>query len=119
MQSDTVKLLSSHIVAVLGCIAGPVLLVYIFQNLNTIQGSEGFIALIAGWIGASFQFLYGSEIRTASARQTEKAVQMNTPNGTGSVGLVAPHAYEDEFTGDPEDGDLAPTETTTTIPPTQ
>lgn len=94
MQADTVKLWASHLVAVVGALAGPVLLVYVFQNLNSIEGSEGFIALIATWIGASFQFLFGSEIAKASQRQTEKAA---------GLGPTMPPAFEDELP--PEDID--------------
>jgi hypothetical protein len=68
MRSDMVKLISSHLVAVVGAIGGPILIVWLFLSGSSVPGIEGLLALLGTYVGASYTFLFGSEVATATRR---------------------------------------------------
>jgi len=76
MQSDTVKLYASTLVAVVLAIGGPILLVWVFLQ-PSIQDQAGLTALLAGFSTYGLQFLFGQEQRTGAVRSFQAG--LNTP----------------------------------------
>lgn len=80
MQSDTIKLVSSHLVAVVMALGGPLLLTWLFLNASDVEGSQGLIALLAGFVGLAVQFLFQTNTQ-AAARATTRTDLLTTPEG--------------------------------------
>lgn len=78
MQSDTVKLLASVLTAVVMAIGGSLLLVFVFMQ-PSIEGRDGLVALLGGFIGAAVQFLYGTNAQTQGVRTFQAGLNTPTP----------------------------------------
>jgi len=75
MQSDTVKLYASYGTAVVLVIGGLLLLTYVW--LQPIEGKDGMMALIGGFIGTGATFLFTGNAGTAAVRNFQSG--LNTP----------------------------------------
>lgn len=80
-QTDAVKLITSHLVAAVLAIGGPLLLVWVFVNASQIDGSNGLIAIIAGFVGIAIQFLFQTNTQSAARAQTRNDLLENRPGG--------------------------------------
>lgn len=120
-STDTIKLWITYLTAAILAIGSLGLAVWTWTQPAQ-EGRD--IALIFGLLGTAFggstAFLFGQEAATRAARSSEKSHEAGVYAGlsqplTGSTAM--PQAYEDEFHGDPEDGDLADTETPDNVAP--
>jgi hypothetical protein len=68
-QTDFIKLVASHLVAVVLAIGGPILIVWLFINANQLEGSGGVQTLIGGFVGFAIQFLF--QTNTAGATRSQ------------------------------------------------
>jgi hypothetical protein len=80
MQSDTIKLLASVVTAMVGAIGGSILLVFVAMQPG-IEGKDGLMALLGGFIGASFTFLYTANAGTAAVRTFQSGLNTPPPGG--------------------------------------
>lgn len=76
MQSDTIKLLASTITAMVLTIGGCLLLVYVAGQPN-IDGKDGLMALLGGFVGMGATFLFQNNASTAAVRVFQSG--LNTP----------------------------------------
>lgn len=67
---DMVKLVASYVVAVVLSLGGTLLLVWIWAQ-PAADGKEGIMALIAGFVGLSIQFLFQTNAMAAARGQTK------------------------------------------------
>lgn len=77
MQSDTIKLLSSYLTAVVLAIGGCLLLVYV--AMQPIDGKDGLMALLGGFIGAAITFLFTGNAGTSAVRTFQSGLNTPTP----------------------------------------
>lgn len=77
MQTDTIKLISSHTVAVVLAVGGPILIVWLFINGNSIEGVEGIQAMLGAFVGAAIQFLFQTNAMAAARGQTRADLLTN------------------------------------------
>ena len=76
MQTDTVKLIVVYSMAALVIIGGGAML---FVSRN--EGSTEFALVIAGFVGAAIQFLFGQESATRAVRSYERGLDTTVVNG--------------------------------------
>ena len=77
MQSDTIKLLASYGTAVVLAIGGCLLLVYV--AMQPMDGKDGLMALLGGFIGSAVTFLFTGNAATASVRTFQAGLNTPTP----------------------------------------
>lgn len=82
-QTDFIKLISSHLVAVTLAIGGPILIVWLFVNANQIEGAGGVQTLLGGFVGFAIQFLFQTNTAGATRSQVRNDLLADT-NGGGS-----------------------------------
>ena len=110
-NTDTIKLLVTYLTAAALAVGGVVIAAWAWaQPIDSANPRD--LALIYGLlgtvIGGSTAFLFGSEQATRASRASEKAHEQGVYAGLSTPGsLTRPDPVEHEFTGDPEDGDLA------------
>lgn len=75
MQSDTVKLVVVYLTAVVVIVGGATML-FVSRNEN----NSDFALVIAGFVGAAIQFLFGQESATRAVRSYQAGV--NTTVGS-------------------------------------
>lgn len=75
MQSDTIKLLASYLTAVILAVGGCLLLVYVWQQ--PVEGKDGIMALLGGFVGMAITFLFTGNAGTAAVRTFQSG--LNTP----------------------------------------
>ena len=78
MQSDTIKLLASTITAMVLTIGGILLLVYVSMQ-PAIEGKDGLMALLGGFVGMGATFLFQSNASTAAVRTFQSGLNTPTP----------------------------------------
>lgn len=78
MQSDTIKLLASYLTAVILAIGGSLLLVYVAMQ-PAIEGKDGLMALLGGFIGSSITFLFTGNAAVAGVRTFQSGLNTPTP----------------------------------------
>lgn len=76
MQADTIKLIVVYLMAALVIIGGGAML---FVSRN--EGSTEFALVIASFIGAAVQFLFGQESATRAVRSFERGVNTTPAPG--------------------------------------
>jgi hypothetical protein len=119
-STDTIKLWITYLTAAILAIGSLGLAVWTWTQPAQ-EGRD--IALIFGLLGTAFggstAFLFGQEAATRAARSSEKSHEAGVYAGLAQpfTGSSMPQAYEDEFHGDPADGDLADTSTTSNVTP--
>lgn len=80
MQSDTIKLLASYGTAVVTAIGGTVLLVYVWLQPADESSKAGIMALIGGFIGGSFTFLFTGNAGVSAVRTFQSGLNTPTPD---------------------------------------
>jgi len=75
MQSDTIKLVASTLTAVVMVIGGSLLLTYVW--MQPLDGKDGMMALLGGFIGTGATFLFQANASTAAVRNFQSG--LNTP----------------------------------------
>ena len=80
MTADTIKLIVVYAMAAIVIVGGGIML---FVSRN--EGSTEFALVIAGFIGAAIQFLFGQE----SATRATRAAQSSASQAVASQGPVA------------------------------
>ena len=83
MQSDTVKLLASYMTAVITAIGGTLLLVYVWLQPADESSKAGIMALIGGFVGGSYTFLFTGNAGTAAVRTFQSGLKTPVPGPTG------------------------------------
>ena len=75
MQSDSVKLYASTLTAVVLVIGGLLLLTFVW--MQPIEGKEGMMALLGGFVGMGATFLFQQNASVAGVRNFQAG--LNTP----------------------------------------
>lgn len=81
MKSDTIKLLASYLTAVVLALGGCLLLVFVW--MQPIDGKEGVMALLAGFVGSAVTFLFTGNAGTAAVRTFQSGLNTPTPASPG------------------------------------
>lgn len=71
MQSDTIKLVSAAVVAVVIAIGAPCLIVWLFLSAPVDRDIAGIVALLGGMAGAATQYLWQTNTASAARAQTK------------------------------------------------
>lgn len=82
MQSDTIKLFASYGTAVVTAIGGSILLVFVWLQPADESSKAGIMALLGGFVGGSFTFLFTGNAGTAAVRTYQSGVRDATPTPT-------------------------------------
>lgn len=80
MQTDTLKLIFTYLIALL-VIAGGGLMLFVSRLDPADSNSQNLSLVLAGFIGAAIQFVFNRETQTSTARQVERA----TAAGAGTT----------------------------------
>src|SRR3954471_11646528 len=120
-NTDTIKMLFTYLTASLLAL-GSIVLAYLAWSQPLDANNPRDLALIFGLLGTAFGasagFLFNAESATRASRASEKAHEAGVYAGAATPAAIgSPNAFEDTFTGDPEDGDITATGTGTVIPP--
>lgn len=78
-QADTIKLLTSHLVAATLAIGGPILLVWLFLYAPDGKDIAGITALLGGFVGLAVQFLFQTNTQAAARAQTKNDLLATPP----------------------------------------
>ena len=90
MQSDTIKLLAATITAVVGALGGALVIVYVGIQ-PPFDAQAGLMALLGGYVGASFTYLFGQNSATAAVRTYQAGLNTPTPPTVTSTIPLTPH----------------------------
>jgi len=77
MSVEAIKAIFAYIIALVTVTGGGWLLFATFDR----PAAEPLLVMVGGFIGATLQFVYGQEVQTRTARQTETA---NRNGGNGA-----------------------------------
>lgn len=78
-QADAIKLLTSHIVAAVLAICGPILIVWLFLFAPEGKDIAGITALLGGFVGLSVNFLFQTNTSAAVRQQTKNDIYATPP----------------------------------------
>jgi uncharacterized membrane protein len=78
-QADAIKLLTSHIVAAVLAIGGPILIVWLFLFAPEGKDIAGITALLGGFVGLSVNFLFQTNTSAAVRQQTKNDIYATPP----------------------------------------
>lgn len=81
MQSDTIKLWASTLTAVVLVIGGLLLLTYVW--MQPLEGKEGMMALLGGFIGSGTTFLFQANASVSGVRTFQSGLNTPTPAPSG------------------------------------
>lgn len=79
MQSDAVKLIASYGTAVVLAIGGSLLLVYVAMQ-PSIDGKDGLMALLGGFVGSAITFLFTGNAGISAVRTFQSGLNTPTPD---------------------------------------
>lgn len=119
-NTDSIKLwftyLTAFLVALISLIGMVGVFIFVWITPQADTASPVQVALVMGPLGIAFgqatNFIFGSETATRTARATERAHEAGVIAGASTPMAPIGSPTEDPFLGDPEDGDLAATEST-------
>lgn len=84
MKADALRLLFTYTIALVLIVGGLVFLYVVSADPSNNQ-VDVLIPLVAGFIGAAVQFVFGQEAGTRAARMTERALFTPAPGSNGGL----------------------------------
>jgi len=86
MQSDTVRLIFTYVIALTVVVGGGIALVLTRNEAN----AGDLRVIMAGFIGSALTFVFGSEVQARTARQSAAATLAAAVNGSGGPASSVP-----------------------------
>lgn len=87
MSVDTIRALFTYATALVVVLGGGAI-IYVSR---ADPSASDVVAIVAGFVGASLSFLFGSEVQTRTARQSATATAVGAATSTPTNGNGGPH----------------------------